>query len=175
MPALLESGDYLLLENGDRLLLESESATEIDIGVGIVRLSRPSAGAVSGETMTTTATVRIGNEARVEFVFLDEDHDPATPSSITITARAPGYPTTADVSVTDASADVTLGKVLPLTDRQHLAYELPMITAASIADGTGVVEYLHSPDEEGLWTYQAVDDTGNAAPVAYCYVKAAFG
>lgn len=122
--------------------------------------------------------ITVGATARVQFVFLDADHALETPTALSIVARSPNHPDTADVTVTEASGSVTLGKVLPLADRKALARQLPpdaSIAAADLAAGTGVVEYLHQPTDTGLWEYTATASSPRqSADTAYVQVRPAF-
>lgn len=125
-----------------------------------------------------TTTITIGATARVQFAFVDEDHALETPTAISIVVRSPDYPTTADVTVTEATPAVTLAKALPLADRKKLARQFPAdvgVDAADLVAGTGVVEYLHVPDTAGLWQYTATASAPTiSADTAYVRVRAAF-
>jgi len=122
--------------------------------------------------------LEIGDVDRVAFVFLDEAETLETPTALTITIRHPGYPTTTDTTVTQASGLVTLGKTFPLSVREALARRLSTynITAANLAAGTGCVEYLHTITQAGgAYKYSCVATAPSAAAVqAESYVHVTF-
>ncbi len=119
----------------------------------------------------------IGDKARFAFVFTDEDEALETPTALTVDLRHPGYPTTADTSTDHPDASITLDKVWPESVREKLARELNIdgITAASLAAGTGCVEYSYVVTEAGNYRAKATATAPSAtAEQASVAVRADF-
>ena len=98
--------------------------------------------------------ISLGDVARVTLLCLDAADARETPTAMTVVVKDPAG---TETTVTSPTSGLTLGKAsLPLSVRTELVRRMaPRVTiaAADLSDGTGVVEYLHTPDARGRWQY----------------------
>lgn len=125
--------------------------------------------------MPIRSKVDIGDVARVAFVLTDNTGALETPTAFTIDVKAPdGTTSQVDQDNVNVSTGVT---TWPLPLRETLANQLAglAITAANLTAGTGCVQYLHTPDQSGVWRYhlKATAPT-TSADQRSVYVRAAY-